>query len=92
MARRYYCTVCVISSHYQSFATHGLLDILVSEMQQDSQVKCSANWYSSHHQCSFSPATNRLAKRGVQTLKDGLKKVSTGDIDTKLARLLLRYH
>ena len=37
------------------------------------------------------PASNGLAKRAVQTFKEGLKKSSKGDLETQLTRFLFQY-
>ena len=37
------------------------------------------------------PASNGLAERGVQTFKEGLKKMTEGSVETKLARFLFQY-
>ena len=39
----------------------------------------------------YHPSTNGLAERAVQVLKQGLKKVTTGNLKTRLARVLLSY-
>ena len=40
---------------------------------------------------SYHPSRNGLAERAVQVLKQGLKKVTTGSLGTRLARVLLSY-
>ena len=39
----------------------------------------------------YHPASNGLAERGVQTFKEGLKKMTEGSVETKLARFLFQY-
>ena len=39
----------------------------------------------------YHPSSNGLAERGVQILKEGLKKMTDGDMETRLARLLYHY-
>ena len=39
----------------------------------------------------YHPASNGLAERAVQILKEGHRKMVDGDIDTRLARILYRY-
>jgi len=39
----------------------------------------------------YHPAFNGLAKRAVQTLKEGLKKFSSGCLETKLSHFLFQY-
>ena len=39
----------------------------------------------------YHPSSNGLAERAVQTMKDGLKKLVSGSLETKLARFLFKY-
>ena len=39
----------------------------------------------------YHPSANGLAERAVQVLKQGLKKVTTGSLKTRLAKVLLSY-
>ena len=39
----------------------------------------------------YHPALNGLAERAVQTLKTGLKKMTNGNIEDKLAHFLFQY-
>lgn len=39
----------------------------------------------------YHPASNGLAERAVQTFKEGIKKMATGSLQTKLARFLFQY-
>ncbi|XP_037508579.1 uncharacterized protein K02A2.6-like [Rhipicephalus sanguineus] len=39
----------------------------------------------------FHPQSNGAAERAVRTTKDGLRKIKGGDLDEKIARLLLNY-
>ena len=39
----------------------------------------------------YHPASNELAERAVQIVKRGLKKVISGDINSRLAKVLLTY-
>ena len=39
----------------------------------------------------YHPASNGLAERAVQTIKEGLKKMTLGNLETRLARFLYHY-
>eukprot|EP00731_Ephydatia_muelleri_P013975 Em0007g1285a len=77
-----------------TFATHGLLEMLVSDngrafTSKEFQTFTSRNGIR-HMKCSaYHPSTNGLAERTVQTLKEALKK-TTGDMETRLARFLFQ--
>ena len=43
------------------------------------------------HITPYHPSTNGLAERAVQVLKQGLRKVTTGSLKARLARVLLSY-
>ena len=40
----------------------------------------------------YYPVSNGLAERAVQVVKNGLKKVRTGSVNPRLAKLLFTYH
>ena len=42
-----------------------------------------------HH--IYDPATNGLAERAMQTFKQGLKKLTEGSLETRLAHFLFSY-
>ena len=45
-----------------------------------------------HVTCApFHPSSNELAERALQTFKNGLKKMTRGDVATRLVRFLFKY-
>ncbi|KAL5503444.1 hypothetical protein EMCRGX_G010396 [Ephydatia muelleri] len=54
------------------------------------QTFVARNGFKHVRSAPYHPATNGLAERAVQTVKDALKKTS-GDIDTRLSRFLFQY-
>ncbi|KAL5509176.1 hypothetical protein EMCRGX_G004493 [Ephydatia muelleri] len=96
--------VCVVSSPSSQqaiqalrrvFSTHGLPQILVSDngaafSSSEFQTFVARNGFKHVRSAPYHPATNGLAERAVQTVKDALKKTS-GDIDTRLSRFLFQY-
>ena len=39
----------------------------------------------------YHPASNGLAERAVKTFKEGMKKLSSGSLETKLSKFLFKY-
>lgn len=78
------------------FATHGLPAEIVSdngtpfvnELFQEFTVK---NNISHIRVAPYHPASNGMAERAVQTVKQGLAALNEGTLDTRLARFLLTY-
>jgi len=78
------------------FATHGLPrtvvsdngSVLISSEFENFQQK---NGIRHIRTALYHPASNGLAERAVQTLKQGLKKLTDGCLDTKLFRFLFQY-
>lgn len=80
----------------QIFATHGLPRSIVTDngscfTSQEFQTFTKSNGIK--HICSspYHPASNGLAERAVQTLKNALKKTQDGSLETRLYRFLARY-
>ena len=78
-----------------TFATHGLPDILVSDngaafTSAEFQLFVKANGFRHVRSTPYHAATNGLAERAVQSLKNALKRM-TGDVETGLARFLFQY-
>ena len=77
----------------KTFATLGLPEMLVTD---NGSVFTSSEFIKRNGICHvnsspYHPASNGLAERAVQTLKDGLKKMASGSLETKLARFLFQY-
>ena len=78
------------------FATHGLPEMLVSDngtafKSGEFQEFVTRNGIRHVTTAPYHPSTNGLAERAVQTLKEGLKKITEDDIETRLARVLYHY-
>jgi hypothetical protein len=89
-------SMATIEKLRQSFAIHGLPETLVSDngtcfTSQEFQIFTRKNGIKHIKSAPFRPATNGLAERAVQTLKQGLKKMSTGSVETKVSRVLSMY-
>ena len=74
------------------FSTHGLPEVLVSDngsafTSAQFQTFVKLNGFRHVKSAPYYPASNGLAKRAVQTVKEALKK-TTGDLETRLARFL----
>jgi hypothetical protein len=78
------------------FATHGLPEMLVTD---NGSVFTSAEFHEFTQRngikhvktAPYHPASNGLAERAVQTLKEGLKKSTSGTIEAKVDRFLFHY-
>ena len=78
------------------FATHGLPRVVVSDngsvfTSNEFQEFMTKNGIHHIRTVPYHPASNGLAERAVQTLKEGLKKLSSGDLETRLFRFLFQY-
>lgn len=77
------------------FATHGIPDMIVSDngaqfTSAEFEEFTRRNGIRHLRSAPYHPATNGLAERAVQTLKNSLLK-NQGDIETNLVRFLFRY-
>ena len=80
----------------QTFATHGLSCTLVSDngtafTSHEFQNFCRNNGIKHIRSAPFHPASNGLAERAVQTIKDGLKKINGVHLETRMYQFLSRY-
>ena len=78
------------------FAAQGLPEILVSDNGTaftSTEFGAFLKWNGIRHITSapYHPATNGLAERAVQILKNALKKSGPGDLEKQLARFLFHY-
>ena len=85
-----------ISTLRSIFATHGLPEMLVSDngssfTSAEFQDFIKRNGIRHVTSAPYHPASNGLAERAVQTFKDALKKATSGDLQTRLARFLFQY-
>ena len=80
----------------QIFATHGLPETIVSDngtcfTSAAFRTFLKQNGIEQINSAPYHPSTNGLAERGVQILKQGLKKMKTGSLETRVSRLLAAY-
>ena len=78
------------------FAQFGLPDTIVTDngscfVSEEFETFLRENGIMHITSAPYHPSTNGLAERAVQVLKQGLKKVTTGSLKTRLARVLLSY-
>ena len=78
------------------FATHGLPEMLVTDNGRNFTSAEFAEFMTKNgikhvKTAPYHPASNGLVERAVQTVKEGLRKMKTGTIETKLARFLFHY-
>ena len=78
------------------FATYGIPETLVSDngsafTSAEFQEFAKRNGIRHITASPYHPASNGLAERAVQTFKEAMKKSSSGDIETRIARFLFRY-
>ena len=80
----------------KTFATLGLPEMLVTDNGSVFTSSEFAEFVKRNGICHvksspYHPTSNGLAERAVQTLKDGLKKMASGSLETKLVRFLFQY-
>jgi transposase InsO family protein len=77
------------------FATHGLPEVLVSDngpafSSTEFREFTQRNGIKHLTSAPYHPASNGLAERAVQTVKEGMKKMS-GPLEVRLSRFLFKY-
>lgn len=87
-------TVIEISRHV--FAWFGMPETIVSDngpcfVSKEFESFLLANGMKHITSSPYYPATNGLAERAIQILKKGLKKVTSGSLQTRLAQILMSY-
>ena len=78
------------------FARFGVPNTVVTDngtcfVSSEFEEYLKSNGIKHYKSAPYHPASNGLAERAVQTVKRGLKKVSSGDINARLARVLFTY-
>ena len=79
------------------FATHGLPEMLVSDNGTPFTSAEFQEFVSNNAICHvltspYHPASNELAERTVQTFKSARRKMATGPLETRIAKLLFHQH
>ena len=80
----------------QMFATHGIPEIIVSDngsvfTSKEFQQFAQMNGIKHVTTLPYHPVSNGLAERAVQTIKMGLKKITDGTLEDRLAHFLFQY-
>ena len=80
----------------KSFASLGLPEVVVSDngttfTSQEFADFMKNNGIRHVRSPPYHPSSNGLAERAVQTLKEGLRKVRSGSLETRLSKFLLNY-
>ena len=81
----------------KSFATLGLPEVVVSDnaanfTSEEFRSFMKRNGIKHVRTPPYHPASNGIAERAVQTLKDSIKKLKKGSLETRLSRFLFKYH
>ena len=77
-------------------AAHGLPELIFSDngtsyTSEEFKTFVEGNGIRHRTSAPYHPATNGLAERAVQVVKNGLKKNTKGDFELRLARILYKY-
>ena len=87
---------CTIRKLRAMFARYGLPETIVSDngacfTSREFTEFLKSNCIRHITTAPYHPASNGMAERAVKIVKDGLKKLGTGDLREKLARFLFQY-
>lgn len=79
-----------------TFSTHGLPEIIVSDngsnfTSEEFETFLKLNGIKHIKTAPYHPASNGLAERAVQTVKEGIKKQNGNSMQTKVNRFLFQY-
>jgi hypothetical protein len=85
-----------VSTLRKLFSTHGLPRVIVSDngpgfASEEFNTFLERNGVKHLYSAPYHPSSNGQAERTVRTFKEALKKLSEGDVETKLSRFLFRY-
>lgn len=77
----------------RSFCNFGIPDMVVSDnapnfVSEEMEQFCKNNGIKHVTPAPYNPASNGLAERAVQTLKEGLRNFSKGSLETRICRFL----
>ena len=89
-------STAVIEELRTMFARFGIPETIVTDngtsfISQEFESFLRCNGIKHYTSAPYHPASNGLAERAVQIVKKGLKKVTSGDIQTRLAKSLFNY-
>ena len=80
----------------KSFASLGLPEVIISDnaatfTSEEMGVFMKKNGIKHIRSPPYHPASNGLVERAMQTFKEGMKRLKSGTLNTRLSRFLLRY-
>ena len=80
----------------RTFSTHGIPDTIVSDnascfTSNEFIHFCKMNGIKHITSAPYHPSTNGMAERAVQIVKEGLKRLTCGTLETRLSRFLFTY-
>ncbi len=89
-------SIATVNKLRNLFATHGLPKVTVSDngpafIGEEFKTFLTRNGVKHVYSAPYHPASNGQAERMVRTFKESLKTLKSGDIQTKLDRLLYKY-